>query len=714
MGSKKRENFLRNTLAITSAVLLLFSMTVYIYYGYHSMIFWIWLAAVVIGAGYFYLFKKNKQNESVCGFDGCDFIIAAIITVVVAVGYFSIDVSHPQHTLVDEIHASIETLLVSKPHYDVFQPTDLFYRPAPPFSIAGHFLQLFNQPIDLYSVRMAHIMLTLLVVFCAYFLFRRVFSEKFLAVIATLLLAGAHSLFAFGHLSIMTNTSILMQVLAMLFLTMSVQRNSFFHAFIAGFFSGLGWAMYSPAKIVIFCLLVPLITIAVLQSLKVLEKTRLNLKRIISIVLLGFFFGICPFVVGALTVPAEGTRSPDAYFTAQILLFPEAREHQHRLLNEHVQWHCRYRDLKDCSELTRWGAIRKNVINGLITFNSVGKVNGTNYVTTLYNSFTPFVDLLTGIFLWIGVLFALLAIRRGKIEMAIILTNFVFLYLFFSLFVARAPDVSRLMITLPFVIPLAVFGISCGVKRLCLLAPWRQECNGISKICIGIIALVIIFLNMNLLSQYFTKEKHEDWPVTAVAHYIHNQIDRSPEYFYVADSETAEYRREVWDTEDWQEVWMNFFIGTREPVQIEDVNFGEYVSHVLGRKCRINKSHGVSITRQRDPGASTIYHIVERIRRGPHHFYLITHDIDLAAHPSEFSSVCTWEIFLKLFSIFKQPLRVVEPTEFLNEEYNLPATFFITDDLWSTMDIKRDGGQTITAGYLSEKKNMLVVEILPN
>ena len=163
---------------IGGAVLLFISGLLYWWHGYHSAILVLWLLAIVSVGVYFFRKERGerKKDESSC-FDRYDIVIAVLLTVVVGVLYFSVGPEYPKFLKYDDIEGTVKSVIFSRDGFDIFKPSDYSFLPAPVYSISGHFISLFGA-IDVFFVRLFHILLTVLVVSLSYFLFRKVFFRQ--------------------------------------------------------------------------------------------------------------------------------------------------------------------------------------------------------------------------------------------------------------------------------------------------------------------------------------------------------------------------------------------------------------------------------------------------------------------------------------------------------------------------------------------------------
>lgn len=653
---------------------------------------------MVCGSIHLYLKEKEQkiQHRVLQGvFNSRDIIIAIILTTIIGTFYFSIDISHPQKSEIDEVDTPIKALVFSRPGFDIFRPTEFYDFPAPVFSIAGRIAERIGS-IDAFNLRIIHISITLLSIFAAYFLFCRIFTDRFLASAATLILAGSHNLFAQSRIGHLINSAVLIEVVSLTLLFIGLQRRSMLFSFIGGIIAALGWVVYGTAKVVIVIWILSLIVLFICSKLKVLEKIEMG--RIIPATIVGFSIALLPFIVGSLTLPDDRPVTNNKT-KKEIMLFSQGREEQMRAIDTD----------------TFWEAYKFNIVNGLTAFNTVNKLNGQKFALTHYHPLTHFVDPLTGVFLWFGVLITALAILKRRMknaEMVIVLTCFLSLLFAFSFLITTAPNWPRLLITLPFVVSLALFGIHRVVAHLIThLPPIKLSPTTIEKLGTGTIVVVILYINISTVTGvngYITSYSFDDYPITGSAHYIHTQVKQHP-YLYLYDTNTKNHYRKRWNANDWWGLWFNTLTVSHNPFVVDDFTIREYFSYRKGG----GRDREMWFGKRREPIRNTVNYTVNHMKKAPRHYHMIKRSSDSSEHPEEFRNTHDWNVWLNLFIALEQSFQVVEPEYFLTEKYTLPATFFVTEDAWKDIKWKIPKNLTVTTQYLSSYKNILIIEVEP-
>lgn len=667
-------------------------MTFYLSYGYHTALTFLLILSIIF-AGVYFLKRYKGQNQ--IPFTGKDFILATVLTMFACGFYFSVDITHPRQTEIDEIDAQVKSLIFSRPGFDIFKPTEFHNFPAPVYTIAGHTANFLFNSIDTFNLRFIHIVITLISIFISYFLFQRIFFDRFHASVTTLLLAGSHILFAESHIGHLINLAVLVEVLSLLFLFISQQQRSMLFAFTGGVVAALGWIVYHPAKAVIIIWLLSLVVIYIGSRCKLFTVEKL--PHITIATLIGFGMAVTPFIVGNLILRNTTESMYYNKIENEVLFFSRAREHQKWIIGAETQLE----------------GYTRNIINGLTAFNKRGThADGEEFFLTHYNipKNIYFIDPLTGVFLWIGVLSVLLLNfhkrMRQRVELVIILTCFIALLFTFSFLITTAPNWPRLLITLPFVVVLTVFGVHSVTQYLLNFLPYKIYHDILGKICVGGVATVIVCINIHYASKYITNASYENSPIAETTYYIHTQSKQGPKNIYVYNERTGQHRQKLWNTQDWQRLWFNLFTVTDQSFELKELTIPEYIERKDGENGFYRW-----FRRDREPAVrNTVRHIISRATAAPHYFYLIHTNTDTP--PEEFQKVQDWRIWLNLFTIFRQSFKMIDADQLFVGEYKLPATLFITERLWKDLakEISTEG-KIFSVNYLSSKQNLLIIEV---
>ena len=679
--------FISTTITALIIGILLQILTIYLYlsYGFSYTVVGIWLFSLLFVG--FYFFRQPDEQHDVSRFTRRDWYTVLILAVVISVLYFSVGTEHPAQMVGDENSITIKTLTLSKPGIDLFKPTYYFNLPAPFFAISGYLASLFTY-IDIFSIRLVSTFFGVLTCIISFFFFRRVFPDTFKATLATLLLATQHTLFALSHHAMLVNSAIFIYITSVFLLFTGLQRRSPFYSFLGGIVAGFGWYVYSPAKIIIFVWLTTLAILALLHRFKIYLSPlnlKLNLKRIIVPTIVGFLLSVCPFILGATILWVNDDNDGWWYQKSQFTLNFNA----HTDTNYYPEYNGSV--LRDI--------ILPNTINALTVFNKPLKDEGWIYNLREKHGF---VDSLTGIFLWIGVLATILLIRRERMETAAVLAHFLILLFVFMFLVNRAPNFTRMLIMLPFVIPLVVIGISrlstWIISRFSFLS---SRATVIDRGVLIVAVASVIWLNASIFAYYVSLEDKNQEPIAKTLRYIHHESKTKPERLYFFDKQKSVHYIDRWGPKDWQRVWINLSIRFNRPP--ESLTIEKYVDYEWEKDFHIFGEH-------REPVGNTVILLHNQIQQSSRYFYLVQ-DTQTTVRPESWHSN-DWEIWLNLFTVFKQSFGAITPEQILSREYKTPATLFIPDSIWSTeRDRIIEAGIGADARHLSSRKTMMVVLI---
>ena len=189
----------------------------------------------------------------------------------------------------------------------------------------------------------------------------------------------------------------------------------------------------------------------------------------------------------------------------------------------------------------------KNVKFGLGTFNN--KVVDHSWIYPNYGH--GFLDPLMGILLWVGVAIVGLGLirrRRDDEGALLMLGGFVALWLAFALLVNKAPNYTRLLITLPFVAYLVVEALRWATNR------WRSV-RYAPQLIVGVFVVAVVALNVSAARDYVQLGRKQGEPIGSTGRFAAARDDVPGQKFYVASSETQPYYE-----------WGNLGPGERPPL----------------------------------------------------------------------------------------------------------------------------------------------------
>jgi hypothetical protein len=318
-----------------------------------------------------------------------------------------------------------------------------------------------------------------------------------------------------SRLAMRENTAVLIEVVALALLLWGLRNDHALATFWGGVTAGLGFYVYFPARAtfpvwVVFLVLVGL-----------LFRRSFPLKKLAllgSVALAGFVLMATPILSAESKIPIPVGGGPSDYAPTRqtLLIYPEARIQQQRWVNA-----------KTTSE-----GVWINIKWGLTAFNNRVVDHGFIYK----NPGHGFVDPLTGILLWLGVgIVAIrLARRRADEGALLILAGFVSLWLSFAFLVNKAPNYTRLLITLPFVAYLVTEAIRWLAGR------WRTVPSARLALPVLVLSALVVW-NLAIGWDFIKAGRKEGDPIGSSGRYAASVRDIPGEKFYVATSTSSPY-----------------------------------------------------------------------------------------------------------------------------------------------------------------------------
>ena len=180
------------------------------------------------------------------------------------------------------------------------------------------------------------------------------------------------------------------------------------------------------------------------------------------------------------------------------------------------------------------GGMWKNISWGLTAFNNKIEDHGFIYL----NRGHGFVDPLTGIFIWVGVLFVGIRLfrRRGDPGELFALCTFIVLWLSFAFLINKAPNYTRLLITLPFVAYFVAVATRFLAGRVQLLAAdWRpQWANRARMGFVGVTIAALAALNLAIAWDFIQEGRKNGEAIGSTGRYIESHRDVPGKKFYLA------------------------------------------------------------------------------------------------------------------------------------------------------------------------------------
>jgi hypothetical protein len=513
------------------------SLVVYAAGGYGTVMLVLWLAALALLAMAFARDAKRAPRPAVA-----DLLAAAGLVVAFAPLYLARLHRWPEQVSSDEVSVMTNAKLYGGlDGVDPFGVSNYLGHPAALLVALGKIGDLLGG-VDLLHMRILHGAIGLAVIAASYALFRQLLPRRW-AVAAACVVGVSHSLLMLSRMALRENTSVLLEVAALALLLRGARHDQRLASFLGGVVAGAGFYVYYPARFTIVIWGVFLVALAVFGRSTVSVR-RLGRGAIATVV--GFVLVATPILVAEHNAPPEQV-SLQRY---ALMIYPEARKLQ--------------RDWVFAD--SEWEGVRTNVEYGLLAFNNRVVDHSWLYV----NEGHGFVDPVTGILLWIGVLLTLVALvrKRGDPWMLLALTGFALLWLTFALVVNKAPNYTRLLVTLPFVALLATVAIrsvaGLATRLAGRLALPRPRAAGAA---LAIVLLVVVAAaNLSIARDFIDAGRERGDFIGSTGRWIESHPGTT---FYLATEDIEPYRYYDWG---YPQIWserLRIFAG--DPARVGEI-----------------------------------------------------------------------------------------------------------------------------------------------
>jgi hypothetical protein len=499
------------------AVLGISSLVLYAATGYGRGVVVLWLAALVVLAAAF-----SAASERLPRVATADRLAAAGLVLAFAPLYLARIYTWPVQVNSDEV--AIMTYAkgyAARDGVDLFGVSDYLGHPSALLVLMGNMGELLGG-VELLRMRLLHASLGLAVIAISYALFRQLLPRRW-ALFAAVVLGCSHSLLMISRMAMRENTAVLIEVAAFALLLRGLRHGHLLSTFLGGVVAGLGFYVYYPARFTIALWAAVLLGLA-LFSRRVLPVERL--ARLGAVAATGFVLVATPIVVAEQKAPADKV----ALQRNALLIFSEARETQRGWV----------------FAPTVSDGIRKNIVWGLTTFNNT--VVDHSWIYPNYSH--GFVDPVTGALLWVGVAVVALALARRRDDPwpLVFLVGFALLFLSFALLVNKAPNYTRLLVTLPFV----AFLVTAGVRFLAgqagsLVTRWRPGYarGAVASVSLGALAL-IVGANLWIAWDFVQVGRERGDYIGATGRYVESSRGVPGKMFYIATVDAEPYRYYEW------------------------------------------------------------------------------------------------------------------------------------------------------------------------
>jgi hypothetical protein len=502
------------------------SLVVYRERGYSHSMLWLWLAALLTLA--FAFWGRSRTLPRIAAIEVA---IAGGLVAIFSPLYLLALYRWPVQVSSDEIAImQVSKAYAHAPNVDPFGVSWYLSRPTMLFIGWGKLGELLGG-VDLFHMRLLHALFGLLTIAACYVLFRLLLPRNW-AIFATALVGASHSLFMISRLAMRENTALLALVLALTLLLWGLRENHELATFLGGFVAGLGFYVYSPARVAFPIWVAFLVVLALLHRRRFRVRTLLALGSIAAV---GFVLSAGPIVYAESKIPSDAPNGQ----RESLLIYPEARKEQQGWVFAK-------------SELEGY---EKNVRYGLGTFN-----NGVVDHSWIYeNHGHGFVDPLTGVLLWVGVGVVGLALvrRRREDEGALLmLGGFLVLWLSFALLINKAPNYTRLLITLPFV----AFLVTEAVRWLA--GRWRGVPRASTVLIGGFLAAVVVW-NLAIAWDFIQTGRRLGEPIGSTARYVHAHRNVPGQKYFIATGAQSYYQ---WGDPSFADDRIRFFVANESQI----------------------------------------------------------------------------------------------------------------------------------------------------
>ena len=489
------------------------SILVYVTTGYGRSMLALWVASLVTLIVYFW-----SRSAPAPRFPRREVIVPPALMLAFAPLYLAAVHRWPVQVSSDETAImDVAQQYAAQPNVDPFGLSTYLARPALLFLAWGDLGELIGG-IDLLHMRLLHGAFGLLTIGASYLLFRQLLPRGW-AVFAACVLGLSHAFFMISRLAMRENTAVLLEVIALALLLWGLRNDHMLSTFLGGFVAGLCFYVYFPARATF-----P-VWVLFLIVLGVLFRSEFPVRRIVRAGLIGtagFLLMATPVLYAESQAPYIPGSLPQK---ETLLIYAEARELQ-------KNW---------VFESSVAGGMWKNISWGLTAFNNKIGDHGFIYL----NDGHGFVDPLTGIFLWVGVLFVGIRLlrRRGDPGELFALCTFIVLWLSFAFLINKAPNYTRLLITLPFVAYFVAVASRFLAGRVQLLASdWRPRWANRARMgFVGVTIAALAALNLAIAWDFIQEGRKNGEAIGSTGRYIESHRDVPGKKFYLA-ADDANYK----------------------------------------------------------------------------------------------------------------------------------------------------------------------------
>ncbi len=472
--------------------------------GYSTGMLLFWLGALALGSVWLWSLSRDLPHIGLA-----DFAAAAGLAIAFAPLYLISLYRYPLQVSSDEVAViGVSRFYADAGHVDPFGVSYYLGRPTMLFLAWGRLGELLGG-FDLYHMRLLHALFGLLTIAACYALLRQMLPFWW-AVFASAVVGACHSMFMISRLAMRENTSILMEVVALALLLWGLRNRSPLVTFWGGAIAGLAFYVYFPSRSTF-----PL-WIAFLVLLALVLRREFPAKRVAVFAatgIAGFVLVAAPIVIAESKAPKSDANQPQR---DSLMIFKLGRDKEQF-------WE---------RTATFWDAYKINVKAGLTAFNNKTVDHGYIYDNPNHG----FVDPLTGILLWLGLGVVLVQTirRRGDDAGLLALVSFVILWLSFAFVVNKAPNYTRLLVTLPFVGYFVAQGVRWASGR------WRSIRHAPVVLATATLGIIVVW-NLAIANDYVDLGRRTGDAIGSTGRYVDAHKDVPGQKFFIATSDSFQY-----------------------------------------------------------------------------------------------------------------------------------------------------------------------------
>ena len=501
-----------------------------------------WVSSLVLA---WIAFKRMDGRNARASFslDRRDRRIILLLLVMFAPFYLAFVYLVPFQVSTDEMTIMMMSAeLTAEPGWDIFSLSTYFEFPAFAFIVVGALGRLAGG-IELANMRMIHASFGVVIVALSYLFFRTMLSRR-MALAAAILLGVNHALLAISRMAMRDNSALLVELAALTLLFLGYRNRRMSLSFAGGAVASVSLYVYAPGRL----------TIAVWGLFLILtwlsRPSRKAFRRSAGLgipALIGFAIVAGPIAAAIVNEAPE----PGAfqYQRHQLLFSQDGLELQ--------------QDWVDAGSKAE--AVRINVLQGLTAYNNLVHDNGFIY----YNPGHGFVDPLTGILLWVGVIVVIRRLREREAADILMLSGLLLYWLTFSFVSNKAPSYTRLLVTLPFVSYLALQGIAriaSWIRQRVRVRESVQAAYSLGSLATWVLVGVIAIWNLLIYADFVRTGLEKGNEVGSLVRYIDARRDLDDYSFILAPS--GEYPLDSYDTAYWWREWIEFITADNHYVDI--------------------------------------------------------------------------------------------------------------------------------------------------